>query len=255
MITANAARVVERQVLAYRRYWYVFAAGFAEPLLYLLSIGVGVGKLVGQVPGPGGVVVDYEKFVAPGLMASATMAGAVLDTTIDFYVKFRYAGTYKAMLATPLGPDDIVRGEVAWTLLRTVLYSGAFLLAMIVLGLVESWWAVLAVPVAVLLALAFASIGTYVTTFMRSFVDFDYANLATVPMFLFSGIFFPLSRYPDWLGAVIQVTPLYQAVDVIRRLTLGEPSWWMLARIAYLAVIAAMCLPLAGRRVHLTLQP
>lgn len=255
MITLRAARVVERQIVAYRRSWYVFAAGFAEPLLYLLSIGVGVGQLVGDVPGPNGDLVAYDAFVAPGLMASAAMAGAVLDSTIDFFVKFKYMGTYNAMLATPLSPDDVVRGEIGWTLLRTAMYSGAFLAAMVVLGLVSSWWAVLAVPVAVLLAFAFASLGTLATTWMRSFVDFDYANLATIPLFLFSGIFFPLDRYPGWVARVVEVTPLYQAVDILRRLTLGQPSWTMVPRAAYLAVIGLVCLPFASKRVRRVLQP
>ncbi|MPY91889.1 MAG: ABC transporter [Acidimicrobiia bacterium] len=255
MIAATAARVVERQVLAYRRIWYVFAAGFAEPVLYLLGIGVGVGELVGPIPGPGGAPVAYDAFVAPGLMATAAMNGAVLDTTIDFFVKYKYLGTYKAMLATPLTPVDVVRGTIGWSMLRTLCYSGAFLLAMVALGLVASPWGLLAVPVALLLAFSFGAAGVLATTWMRSFIDFDYVQLATVPMFLFSGVFFPLSRYPGWLATAIEVTPLYQGVEVMRRLVLGELAWSMLARCAYLLVLGLVCLRLAGQRVSALLQP
>ena len=98
----RALHIVERNALAYRRMWYVFLAGFAEPLLYLLSIGIGVGHLVGPLPGPGGTSIPYETFVAPGMMAAAAMNGSVLDTTFNFFVKFKYLGTYDTMLATAI---------------------------------------------------------------------------------------------------------------------------------------------------------
>ena len=148
----GALRVVERNVLAYRRMWLAFVTGLFEPLLYLLSIGIGVGGLVGKVPGPGGQPIPYDQFVAPGLMAAAAMNGAVLDTTFNFFFKFKYAHTYDAMLATPLEVGDIAQGELTWALIRGAIYSAAFLLTMLVLGLVGSWWAVLALPAAALIA-------------------------------------------------------------------------------------------------------
>ena len=102
IVARRPVRIVERNALAYRRIWYVFLTGFAEPVLYLLSIGVGVGRLVGDLPGPGGHPVPYQTFVAPGLLAAAAMNGAIFDTTFNFFVKFKYAHTYDAMLATPL---------------------------------------------------------------------------------------------------------------------------------------------------------
>ena len=140
-----SACVVERNVLAYRRMWFIFLTGFAEPMLFLLSIGIGVGELVGDIEF-GGNSVPYDHFVAPGLLAMAAMKGALLDTTFNFFVKFKYAHTYDAVLATPLGPSDVARGEVAWALLRGAIYSTVFLLTMVLFGLVESWWAMLAVP-------------------------------------------------------------------------------------------------------------
>ena len=126
-MTALFFHVIERNVFAYRRLWGIFLTGFAEPLLYLASIGIGVGALVGTVKGPGGQMVPYDQFVAPGLLAAAAMNGAVFDTTFNFFFKYKYAKTFDAMLATPLGPIDIARGELGWAMLRGTIYSGAFL--------------------------------------------------------------------------------------------------------------------------------
>ena len=117
-------------MLAYRRTWSIFLTGFLEPVLFLLSIGIGVGKLVGELP-VGGQLVDYKQFVAPGLLASAAMNGALLDTTFNFFVKFKYSHTYDAILATPVGTGDVATGEVAWALMRGAIYSTAFLLTML----------------------------------------------------------------------------------------------------------------------------
>ena len=139
MVKRRPVRIVERNALAYRRIWYVFLTGFAEPVLYLLSIGVGVGKLVGDLPGQGGHPVPYQTFVAPGLLASAAMNGAIFDTTFNFFVKFKYMHTYDAMLATPLHTGEVATGEVVWALLRGTIYATGFLVTMLVLGLVEEW--------------------------------------------------------------------------------------------------------------------
>lgn len=251
----HAANIVERNALAYRRTWWVFAAGFAEPVLYLLSIGIGVGGLVGDLPGPGGRLVPYEAFVAPGMMAVAAMNGSVIDTTFNFFVKLKYQGVYKSVLATPMEPRDVAYGEVAWGLLRGTLYSTAFLVTMVVLGLATSWWAVLAVPGALLIGFAFAGVGLAGATFLRSFVDLDYVNLGVIPLFLFSGTFFPLSRYPDALQWVVRATPLYQGVDLLRACTLGAPDWTALGHAVYLAAMGIAGMRLAGRRLGMLMQP
>ncbi|MCU1426687.1 MAG: type transporter [Actinomycetia bacterium] len=247
--------IVERNALAYRRMWYVFVAGFAEPIFYLLSIGVGVGKLVGDLPGPGGVLVDYRHFVAPALLATAAMNGSIFDTTFNFFVKYKYMKTYDAILATPLSARDVAAGEVAWALLRGTVYSAVFLVTMVAFGLVSSWWALLAVPSAVLIGFAFAGAGLAATTFMRSFVDFDYVNLAMVPLFLFSATFFPLSRYPTALGLVVRATPLYQGVAIERALVLGHVDWSLIAHAAYLAALGFVGMRIAARRIGHLLQP
>jgi lipooligosaccharide transport system permease protein len=248
-------RVVERNTVAYRRIWYVFAAGFLEPIFYLLSIGIGVGDLVGDVPGPGGALVDYRHFVAPALLAVAAMNGAIFDTTFNFFVKYKYVRTYDAILATPLSTRDVAAGEIVWAQLRGAVYSTVFLLTMVAFGLVESWWAVLAVPAALLIGFAFAGAGLAATTYMRSFVDFDYVNLALVPLFLFSATFFPLDRYPAALEVLVRLTPLYQGVEIERGLVLGHVDWTMLVHVAYLAALGYVGLRVAARRITRLLQP
>jgi lipooligosaccharide transport system permease protein len=251
----RVSAVVERNVVSYRRRWGVFLSAFVEPFLFLFSIGVGVGELVGQLPGPGGALVDYDSFVAPGLMAVAAMNGAIFDTTFNFFFKFKYAKTFDAMLATPLGVNDVAAGEAAWALLRGGLNATTFLLAMVALDLVESGWAVLTVPAAVLIGFAFAGAGLGLTTYMRSFVDFDYVNLAIVPLFLFSATFYPLDRYPDGLAWLVRCTPLYQGVALERALVFGDLRWSLLVHVVYLLVMGAVGVRVAGTRLRKLLQP
>jgi lipooligosaccharide transport system permease protein len=254
-IGRGAWRVVERNTVAYSRQWYLFLTGLIEPALYLLSIGLGVGDLVGKVPGPGGDLVGYKEFVAPGLMAAAAMNGAVLDTTFNFFFKFKYAHTFDAMLATPLQVRDVAVGETTWALLRGALYSTAFLLTMVVFGLVGSWWAVLAIPGGLLIAFAFAGAGIAGTTYMRTWLDFDYVNLAIIPMFLFSATFFPITQYPDAVATVVRLTPLYQGVALERALVLGKIEWILLVHALYLLIMGWVGLRIATRRLAHLLQP
>jgi lipooligosaccharide transport system permease protein len=254
-MTALFLHVIERNVFAYRRLWGIFLTGFAEPLFYLASIGIGVGALVGTVKGPGGQMVPYDQFVAPGLLAAAAMNGAVFDTTFNFFFKYKYAKTFDAMLSTPLGPIDIARGEMGWAMIRGSIYSAAFLFFMVVLGLVSSPWAILCLPAAMLIGFAFAGLGMAGTTYMRSFVDFDYVNMALMPLFLFSATFFPLSQYPSALQWVVRCTPLYQGVVLERALAFGELSWSLALNVLYLAAVGLIGLRVAGHRLARLLQP
>jgi len=193
--------------------------------------------------------------VAAGMLATSAMMGPVFDCTFNFFVKLKYFHIYDAVLATPMGPLDVARGELLWSLVRAAVYATAFLVVMTVIGLVESWWGVLAIPAAVLIGFGFAGASLGATTFMRSFMDFDFINIAIIPMFLFSATFFPLSRYPEALQWVVQATPLYQGVALERGLVLGELSWTMLVNVAYLVVLGLVGLRVAGRRLTQLLQP
>jgi lipooligosaccharide transport system permease protein len=245
----GSLHLVERHARVYRHLWLMLASGVAEPLFYLLSIGVGIGHLVGTVAGPGGKPVAYAAFVAPALLATSSMNGAIYDSTFNVFFLLKYAKVYEATLATPMRPQDVALGQVIWALIRGALYASAFTLVMLVLGLLKSPWAVLALPAAVLTAFAFAAVGMAATTFMRSWQDFEYVMLVSVPLFLFSTTFFPLSVLGRPLQILIECTPLYQAVTLMRGLTLGAVGPDLLWYVAYLAVMGVAGLYIAGRRV------
>jgi lipooligosaccharide transport system permease protein len=246
-----AWRLVERNLLVYRRIWLLILSGFFEPVFYLLSLGVGIGALVGTVAGPDGTPLDYTAFVAPALLASSAMNGAVYDSTTNVFFKLKYAKTYDAMLATPLGPADIAVGEILWAQLRGTLYSAAFLLVMGALGLISSWWALLALPATVLIGLSFAAVGMAATSFMRSWQDFEFVQLAILPMFLFSTTFFPLSVYPRPLQLVVQCTPLFHGIELVRPLTTGAGiGIGLLGHALYFVGLAALGLAVTARRLE-----
>ena len=247
-------RLVERNILAYRRIWYIFLSGFFEPLFFLLSIGIGVGSLVGDLT-VGDTVVDYRTFVAPALLATAAMNGSLLDTTFNFFFKYKYAHTYDGVVSTPVEAGDIAIGEQIWALLRGAIYSGVFLITMLFFGVIESWWAVLALPVAVLIGFAFAGAGLACTTWLRSWPDFEFVNMAMIPMFLFSATFFPVSEYSPLIEAVVKITPLYQGVVLERGLCVGEVHWSMLLNAAYLLVMGVAGVRVASRRITRLLKP
>jgi lipooligosaccharide transport system permease protein len=242
-------RLIERHARAYGRAWLVFVSGIFEPLFYLLSVGIGLGVLIGKVPGPGGQPVPYREFVAPGLLAVSSMNGAMYDSTFNVFFRLKYAKLYDAVLATPMRPGQVALGEIGWALLRGTIYAMAFTLVMVTLGLVHSPWAVLDVPVAVLIGFAFAAIGMTGTTYMKSWQDFDYVILASLPLFLFSATFYPLSVYPRPLQLIIECTPLYQGVVLLRDLTLGVVGPDLLWRAAYLAALGLVGLYASGRRI------
>ena len=241
--------LVERNVLAYRHLWITLVSGVLEPLFYLLSVRVGLGALVGHVAGPDGRVVSYAVFVAPALLATSSMNGAVFDSTFNVFHKLKYDKVYDAALATPLRPGDVALGEITWALGRGLLYAFAFLAVVAAMGLVPSAWILLSLPAAVLIGFAFAGVGVAATTYMRSWKDFDFILLATLPMFLFSTTFYPLSVYPGALRVVVECTPLYQAVALLRGFAFGSLSPSMAGNAAYLAAMGLVGLHVAGRRI------
>ena len=249
LVGSRAPAIVERNVLVYRRGWLVLVSGFFEPLFYLFSLGVGLGALVGEIT-DAGRTLSYPAFVAPAMLAASAMNGAIFDATFNIFHKLKYAKVYDAVLATPMGPRDVAVGEVAWALMRGLLYSGAFLVVMVALGLVSSPWAVLVLPVAVLIGFAFAAAGMAATTFMRGWQDFEWVQLAVLPMFLMSATFYPLSTYPEPLRAVVEWTPLYQGVVLVRSLTTGAVDPGLLVPAAYLLVLGLIGVAISARRLE-----
>jgi len=238
----------ERNVMSHRRTWAIIVSGFFEPLFYLLSLGYGLGGYVGAVV-IDGKPIEYAAFVAPALLAASAFNGAFYDATNIFW-KLRYQKVYDAVLATPLGPQDIASGETAFALFRGLIYAVGFFCVTLALGLIHSWWAVLALPATVFIGFAFAGAGIAAVTYMRSWQDFDILNLAILPMFLFSATFFPLSTYPDWLEVVVQATPLYHGVELLRALTTGTVGAAQLVNVVYLAALGLVGTWLASRRIE-----
>ena len=219
----RSVHILERNVMTYRRHWVLFISGFFEPLFYLLSLGIGLNSLVGHLH-VGHQIVSYATFVAPGMLATSAMNGAVIDSLYNTFWKLKVAHTYDPVLATPLDVMDIALGEVLWSLVRGTLYSGSFVLCMVALGDYKSGWLILAWPAAVLTAFAFACVGLAACTWLRSWQDFDTVALVQLPIFLFSGTFFPISLYPGWLAAIVTCSPLYQAAALLRSCALGQFS-------------------------------
>jgi lipooligosaccharide transport system permease protein len=244
----STALLLQRNYIAYRSAWWIFVSGFLEPVFYLFSIGVGVGQLVTGFEFHG-QVIPYAEFVAPGMLAASAMNGSLLDSTYNFFFKLKYNKLFDQMLATPLTTSDIARGELSWSLLRGGIYSTVFLLVMVAMGLVHSWWSVFAVPAALLVGAAFGAVGMALTTFMRSWQDFDYVTLGQLPLFLFSATFFPLSAFPSWLAWIVEFTPLYRAVVLVRELTTGSMSWASGFSVAYLVAMTVVGLAVVSRRL------
>jgi lipooligosaccharide transport system permease protein len=224
-------------------------SGFFEPLLYLLSIGIGVGGLVGKLPLPDGRMVDYAAFVAPSMLASSAMAGALSETTFNFFGKMKWMKLYDGVLATPVRPMEVALGELLWAMTRGALYSATFLVIMVFLDLTTWAWAAATFPAALLVGFAFGATGMALSTFMRGWQDFDIVGTVQFALFLFSGTFVPVTSYPLPMRVLVEVTPLYHAVELIRGLTTGSIHPVLLIHVVYLAALAVIGLLVAGRRM------
>jgi lipooligosaccharide transport system permease protein len=241
-------RMLERQLVVNKHNWTILFSGFFEPLFYLLSIQVGFGALVGDVE-VGGQTVPYVDFVAPALMAASAMNGAVYESTMNVFGKLHFVHLYDSIVATPMTSADIALGEIGYSTFRGALYSAAFLVTMVALGMAGSWWVVMALPVCVLISFAFSAVGMAVTTFMRSWADNEYVPTVMLPMFLFSATFFPLSSYGDWAW-IVQLSPLYHGVALVRGFSLGEFSWAYVGHVGVLVALALVGLSVTATRVE-----
>ena len=239
--------LVERNVMVYRRTWMILFSGFFEPLFYLLAFGVGLGAYVGPVT-LDGESLDYAVFVAPGLLAVSAMNGAFYDATNVFW-KLRYGKVYDAMLSTPVGPKDVAVGETLWAVVRALLYSAGFLTVIGAMGLIESWWGLLAFPACFVIGFGFAGAGIAAVTWMRSWKDFEFTTLVMLPLFLFSATFYPITVYPEALQWIVQALPLYHGVSLVRALTTGAVSAVQLLNVAYLLVLGLVGMAIASRRI------
>ena len=251
---ARARHLVERGAYAYRRNWFFLVSGFFEPFFYLLSITVGLSHLVGSVVFAGHVLA-YTHFVAPGLLATSAMNGAVLDTTFNFFFKLKVTKLYTAVVATPLSVGDVTLGEAGWAICRGTIYSVGFLAVMAAFGLISSMWAIVCLPVATLIAATFACVGLAATSYLKSWQGLSGILIALLPMFLFSGTFYAMSVYPHPVALVIEATPLYQGVVLCRAFANGLVGPGLIGHACYLVVLAGLCLVVAARRLTRLLTP
>jgi lipooligosaccharide transport system permease protein len=240
-------RTVERNARYVAQIWFVYLSGCVEPVFYLLSIGVGVGALVGTIS-VDGHAWSYSTFVAPALMATAAMNGTMAEVTHNLYFRFRVSRMYDSVVSSPMSATDVALGELVSAMLRGSLYSLAFLALMWPMGYLHSWWAFLAWPMVTLVGYGFAGIGMAATAHVRTWQGVEYLQLTTLPLMLFSATYFPLERYPDGLQWLVRATPLYQGVAATRELTFGQPSWHLVLAAAYLFAIGTLGLKVAARR-------
>jgi lipooligosaccharide transport system permease protein len=228
MATPTSLRAFELWTTRYKRLWRSgLVSSILSPLLFLAAMGLGLGTLVNRGPGAstfGGV--RYVAFIAPGLLAAAAIQTAAVESMWPVLGAIKWDRTYHAMLATPLGVADVLLGHLIYMAMRVLLATIGFAVVMSFFGTLHSWWAPLAVPAAALGGVAIATAFTaYAAT--RD-IDSSFAALnrfVVIPMFLFSGTFYPISRLPSLVRPIAYITPLYHSVALCRSLTLGTVTW------------------------------
>ena len=229
--------------------WMVVASGFVEPVFYLLAFGYGIGQFIDGTTDGAGNPITYAQFIAPALLATSAMNGAIYDSTWNVFFKMHFGKVYNGMLSTSMGTLDVALGEISWALLRGLAYAIGFMAVVSAMGLIPSIWGLLAIPAAVLVAFGFASVGMGVTSYLKNHQQMQWIQFVMLPMFLFSGTFYPLSIYPQVVQWFIQAMPLWQAIELIRGLTLGLLNWAMLGHALYFVAMIIGGLYFTTRRL------
>lgn len=247
----RAAAVVEQQAMLLRGkgYWWLLLSGLVEPVFYLFALGWGMGAMVGPVMLDDGRAVSYLMYIAPALLAASTMNGAVTEAGVNFFIKIVGMRIYNAVLNTPVTPVDIAFGELAWSLVRGAIYGIVFLAMMVGMGLTGPLAALAAVPAMLLVGFAFGAVGLIVATVMRTFADYDYVVVVQTALFLFSGTFVSIDTYPTPLRLLVELTPLYRGVHLLRGITLQQFDWTLVLDVTYLVALTAAALAVASRRL------
>ncbi len=248
--SGRVPQLLERGFIAFRSStWMIVLSGFLEPVLYLLSFGYGIGKLLPSIT-VGNESIKYAVFIAPALLATSAMNGAIYDSTMNVFFKLNHDRIYHGMLATSLGPLDVALGEIGWALLRGFSYACAFMAVVAPLGLIPSIWGLLAIPSAVLIAFGFASCGMAITSYMKSFQQLEIVNIFLLPMFLFSGSFYPVGVFPQWLQFTVNLLPLTHAINLVRGLCLGHINLALAGHALYFVVMIIIGLFFTTKRLN-----
>ena len=231
-----AWRVWRRDLRVFSNLWKgALLPTFLDPVLYLLAMGFGLGTYLASING-----IPYKDFIASGLVASAAMWATAFETTYNVHFRMNEYRLYDNMLSTPVEVEDLVAGEIAWACTRALIYGTVFLLIIALFGLIHSPWAVITPIFIVIGSACFAAIGLSFTAIVGKVDYFTYYyTLFVTPMFLFSGIFYPLDRLPTWTHVVAWFTPLYHLVRITRGLILGPDALAILGNTAWLLVVTA----------------
>ncbi len=243
----NARRVFRRNLLAWRKYaWSSVTINFAEPFVYFLAIGFGLGSYVHLGGG-----MPFVKFLAAGLLAALPINSATFDASWGVYERLNLNGVYESLVTAPVDPSEIAAGEYLWQGFRALLYGTLFLIVMALFGLVNSWLALVALPVLALTGILFAipavAVGASVPYQEQLFY---YYSIVVTPLFMVSGVFFPLDRLPAWARELIWCTPLYHAVNAVRQLVDGRPTWTTLEDVLWLCIFVGIFMTLPMYRLR-----
>src|SRR3712207_404079 len=250
----GAFRVWQRNATIFRKYWKtILLPNLFEPLLYLVALGLGLGAFIRE-SGINGLT--YTQYIAPGLLASNAMFAASFESTFNTFIRLKIGRIYDAIVTTPVNAEDIVAGEYLWAGTRAALYGTGFLGVLTILGfilspgalLVSSWWALLIPPVLFLIGVMFSVMGTLFTSLIQSIDLYAYYfTLVVTPLFLFSGIFFPIEDFPSPVPEIAWFTPLYHAVNVCRSLAVG-PSPYIFVDVVWILIFTGALALLPIRR-------
>lgn len=242
-----AWRVWQRNATVYKRTWKLnILPNFFEPFLYLLGMGIGLGAYINEMDG-----IPYIQFIAPGLLVSSIMWGASLETTYNVFVKMNFDRIYDGILSTPVNPKDLALGELLWGATRGTIYGGAFFSILLGFGMGLHWGILLIFPLLVLIGFMFATIGLLFTSFIKEIELFNYFfTLFLTPLFLFSGIFFPLSQLPELVQIIAWFTPLYHGVELSRGIFHQLWSIELLYHFLWILVVTILNTIIVLRSIH-----
>lgn len=238
---SGVMHVWRRNMKVWLRYWLSnLVSNFVEPFIYLVGIGFGLGHFVHSIHG-----IPYATYIAPGIIASSAMFAASFENTFGTYVRLQFQKTFDAIIATPVSVDEVSAGELLYGATKSTLFSAVILIAIVVTRIVPAppWTAVLVPLVALLAGLVFGALGMIVAALAPNIDNFNYyITLFLTPMFVFSGVFYPISSLPGFARVIAWFLPLTHAVRLMRGLVLGGlvDPW---ADVLWLVVAAAVAVP------------
>jgi len=254
----SALRLAEAEAVAYRRTWRGSAVStFLTPILYLLAMGLGLGTLVDRGVGEASLDVTYLQFLGPGLLAATAMQMGVAEASWPVMAAIEWRKTYHAILATPMEVRDVVIGHLAWLVVRLTLMAAWYAVVLALFGIASFGRTLMAIPLAILLGLSFAAPMLIFTAWMKGSQGLTHVfRFGVLPMFLFSGTFFPIEQLPGWIQPLSRIIPLWHGVQVIRGVILDQPTAWSpWAHIGVLVACIALGVVFAIRRMERRLRP